>query len=201
MSRYATTLLEYLDKRLGRHTGNGPEYHFYCPACIDRTGSEANTRKFTLNLTKHKGQCWRCEFKVRDLPYLFRHINGGYVTVEENAMLRRDPPMVQTTIRAAVRDVIHPKKSNERLRYPRFPAGTKPITIENRNKMPWKRGYKYVLDRGFDFDDILRFDIHYCPKGPHANHLIFPCYQGGERVYWTTRYAGKDAPYLSLIHI
>lgn len=190
-----SSLLEYLDRRLGRHTGSGPEYHYYCPACIDRVGSESNKRRFSINLHKKVGQCWRCEFRFRDMRHLFRYINGGYVTVEETALLRRDPPIIETSLTDAIESIFYPRTAHQRLRYHRLPDSTKPLTRENQASMPWKRAHQYLKRRGYGMEEIVRFDIRYAPRGTHAGHLIFPVYQGGQRVYWTTRYAGDKPPF------
>jgi hypothetical protein len=192
------SLLSYLDKRLGRHSGNGPEYTFHCPACIDRIGSDTDKKKFALNIVRQKGQCFRCEFKFRELAHLFRYINGGFVTPEERILLRDEPPMVTTSVKKAVRDLLGGEsRKAEHLRRHRLPRGTRALAKVDVGTYPWKRGFDYWESRGFDYDDALRFDVHYCPPGAtygdldYSGYLLFPVVQDGERVYWTTRYCGK----------
>ena len=98
-------LADYLGRRLGVPSGRGAELLFYCPACIDRIGSDGDTKKFAINIDKQKGRCFRCGFKFREMEKLFRYINGGHVTPQERIILRVEPPMVLTTVRQAVRDL------------------------------------------------------------------------------------------------
>ena len=81
-------LVDYLDLRMGTHRGTGPEYQFWCPACLDRMGSESNGRKFWFNTSKMKGRCWRCNYRVGNIQRLFRYLNGGVLRREEIAFIR-----------------------------------------------------------------------------------------------------------------
>lgn len=191
------TLLGYLDHRLGRHSGNGPEYTFHCPACIDRVGSDTDKRKFAVNLVRQKGQCFRCEFKFRELAHLFRYINGGFITPEERILLRDEPPIVVESIKKTVEALLKKDRHEEEsLRQHGLPSGTRALARADTTKFPWKRALGYLERRGFDLDDALRFDVHYCSGGEYmgldySGYLLFPVMQNGERVYWTTRYCGK----------
>jgi hypothetical protein len=186
-------LIDYLDRRLGVHSGNGPEYTFYCPACIHKIGTESDRKKFAVNLVKQKGRCFRCDFKFRELAHLFRFINGGFVTIEERIMLRRDPPIVSESVSKTVASMLRKSSAKKRRRTHPLPREAKPLASQP-NEQPWKRAFFYVYEkRGFTRDDLLRFDVHFCPDGEYAGYLIFPVYQGGEQVYWTSRYAGRHA--------
>ena len=81
-------LADYLDSRLGQHSGHLPEMSWHCPACIDRQGSESSTQKLAINLEKKVGHCWRCGFKFRSLATLFRYLNGGRLRAGEIELLR-----------------------------------------------------------------------------------------------------------------
>jgi len=192
------TLLTYLDHRLGRHSGNGPEYTFHCPACIDRIGTDGDKKKFAVNLVRQRGRCFRCDFKFRDLAHLFRYVNGGFVTPQERVLLRKEPPLVVESVSKTVKELLSREVPGvESLRKHRLPRGTKPFGKVDVTQHPWKRAFTYWQSRGFDMDDALRFDVHYCPSGAtygdldYSGYLLFPVMQNGERVYWTTRYCGK----------
>lgn len=184
-------LIEYLDRRLGVHSGRGSELVFHCPVCIDRIGSEADTKKFAINIDRQRGRCFRCDYKFRDLERLFRYMNGGHVTPKERIMLAKEPPMVVTTVRQTARDLMsasHAKK--KKLRMHRMPSGAKLLDEANTLRMPCKRARKYIEQRGFTIEHAMRSQVHYCASGIYAGYLIFPVFQGGERVYWTSRYCG-----------
>jgi len=186
-------LIEYLDRRLGIHTGNGSELQFHCPACLDRLGSEGDSRKFALNIDKQKGRCFRCEFAFRSMEQLFRYMNGGNVTPQERIMLQREPPMVETSISNTVRELLCATitAKAESLKKHRLPTGAKLLDASNTQRMPFKRALRYITkERGFTLEHAMRFKTHYCARGEYAGYLIFPVYQGGELVFWTSRYCG-----------
>jgi hypothetical protein len=190
------SLIDYLDSRLGKHSGNGPEYTFHCPACSARLGSDSGKKKFAVNLVKQRGQCFRCEFKFRALEQLFRYLNGGFVTPEERILLRDDPPLVVVSVRRTVQALLRGEDDArpERLRTHRLPREAKALTEVDPKKMPWKRAVGYLRRRGFDLEDARRFDLHYCATGDYSGYIIFPVVQGGETVYWTSRYCGDKNP-------
>lgn len=197
MKRY--TILSYLDLRLGRHSGNGPEYTFHCPACIDRIGTDSDKRKFAVNLVRQKGRCFRCDFKFRNLEQLFRYINGGFIKPMERVILRKEPPLVVESVKKTVKGLLT-KTRDEASAYKRrhrLPRGTRALSKVDVTKHPWKRALAYWEKRGFDMDDAERMDVHYCPSGAtygdldYSGYLLFPAMQDDVRVYWTTRYCGR----------
>lgn len=193
--KQARTILDYLDRRLGGHAGGGPEYVFHCPACVDRLGSEGSKRKFAINLTKRRGQCFRCEFKFRDIHALFRQLNGGSLTMEERILLRDDPPIVVESVRRTVMRTFYKEHENSRaprkLRRHRLPPGFTRLDDVDTTKMPWKRAVTYLNGRGITREDITNFGIGYVSRGRYARYLVFPLTIDGELVYWTSRYTGN----------
>lgn len=192
--KMARSLLEYLDRRLGGHSGSGPEYVFSCPACIDRMGSESNKRKFAVNLNLRKGQCFRCEFKFRDIEALFRYINAGRLTIEEKILLREDPPIVVGSISATVRRILYRAGEEAKpLRACDLPREYEPLTLANVSAPNMRRAHTYLRSRHVPLKVAQRFQVGFCTKGDYRGYLIFPVIQGGRVVYWTSRFAGKHA--------
>lgn len=186
------TLIEYLTKRLGVPTGNGPEYQFYCPACIDRHGSESSKRKLGLNIVLQRGQCWRCEFKFRRLAYLFRYLNGGFLTIQEKILLKEDPPIPLESVRKTVVSLLRTGKKREApLRRRKLPDHHVQLTRANIDRPALRRAGAYLRRRKVPLERALAFQLGFCTSGEYAGYLVFPVFQGGELVYWTTRYCGK----------
>lgn len=193
--KMATSMIDYLDRRLGRHSGRGPEYQFPCPVCIDRIGSESNKRKFSINLDRRKGQCFRCEFKFRDITALFRYLNNGRITVEERILLREDPPIVVGSVSKTVRGILD-KSVNKRtkpLRPEPLPREYVALTEETRQRHALKRAHRYLDSRGVSIETVTKFQIGFCSSGDYSGYLIFPVVQGGRIVYWTNRFASRNA--------
>lgn len=190
--RIAKSMLDYLDRRLGAHAGSGPEYTYFCPACIDRIGSEANTKKFAVNIDRRKGQCFRCEFKFREIAHLFRYINGGFITPEERVLLREDPPIVVGSVRETVMRVLYgDDEENKGLRIQKLPNEYEALSAKTQRRPAFKRAHHYLEGRNVDLATIERFQVGYCPRGEYQGYLIFPVVQNGALVYWTSRYAGR----------
>ena len=193
-------LIEYLERRLGTCDVAGAEHAFYCPACYDRIGVDPPDKKFWINIVALKGHCYRCKFGFTSLEYLFKYLNGGVLRVEEIAILRREVHPPDTLLYPAVADIVsvaRDERDDEGLQAQRPPAEMIRLTPENRER-PWLRTAFKELNRRLGpkagMRLIERFQIGYCPTGRHAGHLIFPVYQGGEQVYFTTRSVHGTGP-------
>lgn len=194
-------LLEYLDERLGKHRGRGPEYSFFCPVCIDRLGSESSKRKLGINLAKGVGGCFRCGYGFRSWERLFRTINGGRLRAEEIQLLAHEVELPKTgTLRDAVSRTVRPSLSvgAHRLRNVPLPSEYRrleDIPKHERKGIRYRPAFRYLFEqRGATWDDVRRFQIGYCPLGEFARYLIFPVVQNGSIVYFTSRYVTDDPP-------
>ncbi len=196
MSRDFTGLLDYLDRRLGSHTGSGPEYQFFCPVCIDRMGDESDKRKLWVNTSKGMAVCYRCGYGARTLLSLFRMMNGGRLRIEELRIIKgtRTPPKV-SVVSELLQLFYAPDDPEEELSPVRLPREYRPLADEFVDTpLPLRNGVNYLKRRHISPAKAAAFNIGYCPTGQYAGYLVFPVWQGGEQVYFTTRYAGKVGP-------
>jgi hypothetical protein len=195
MARERPGLLDYLDKRLGSHSGTGPEYQFHCPFCIDRLGDESNDRKLWFNVVKLKGVCYRCGYGASSLRALFLSLNGGKLLMEELALLKGERQPITESITKAVIKVLYGEDEPE---VPR-----KRVAVPGETLWLWKdldeprplakHPLRYLRNvRGVDDWKIKHYRIGYCPTGTYAGYLVFPVYLGGEQVYFTTRFCGDS---------
>ena len=186
-------LLEYLERRLGTYRGNGAEKEFFCPFCIDRIGSESSSRKMWVNVANGKVFCFRCEYGAGGLRRLFLDLNGGSLRYEEIAILRGEmEPPAGLTIRQAVLEMLYADSATEKAEPQKIPDDAISLTQCKWDEPPvkLKRGIQYLKKRGVNLLTAHKFDIHFCPYGRYSGRLIFPVYQNGEQVYFTSRYAG-----------
>lgn len=174
------SLVEYLDRRLGRHTGSGPEYSWFCPACIDREGSDSATPKLHVNVDKAVGHCFRCEYGFRSFERLFRYMNGGTLSLEESRILRR------TKKRKSLREALADRRKPVKLK----PVPLPPERVDTVSTSA-ARARAYLAKRGVSKEKIDQFRIQFCPYGRYAGYLLFPISIDGEDVYFTTRFAGN----------
>lgn len=182
-------LLEYLEFRLGKAIGHGEERHFYCPFCIDRIGSESSKRKLDVNVVRLKVSCYRCEYKAGNLERLFRDLNGGTLKLEEARIIKGEitPPSKDfaKTVRLMLSGPV--RIDAERKRAESLPKEFKLLTEVKDHRLA-KLAVSYLTRRGCEPELWDRFKIGYCWDGRYACRLVFPVYQGGQVVYFTTRY-------------
>lgn len=196
MPRDFTGLLDYLDRRLGSHTGSGPEHQYFCPFCIDRMGDESDHRKLWINTTKGKAICYRCGYGAATLLALFRAMNGGRLRFEELKIIKgtRTPPRV--SVAAELLQLFYaPVEDDEEPSPVLLPREYRPLADEFEDPpLPLRNGVSYLKRRGISPAKAAVFKVGYCPTGEYAGYIVFPVCQGGSQVYFTTRYAGKVGP-------
>lgn len=184
-------LIPYLEHCLGSgRDAHGAEMEFHCPFCLDRLGDESDEPKLTVNVVEGKVHCYRCLYGARSLQRFFRDLNGGMLRMEELSLLRVEAKIPENAdLRSAVLSIFYkdqPESSRVELKCPPLPDSVVWLT-ESRLKSTIRPALDYLKGRGITPEKIARFRIGYCRFGSHAGHLIFPVYQGGEMVYWTTR--------------
>ena len=185
---FTASAMEYLSRKMGKPSGTGPEYAFDCPACLEREGSESRGKKFHWNVAREKGHCFRCEFKVGSLDHLLVYLTRGRLGIQERILLRRDPPIVTGTVRKSVYSIFN--RAPDRpvaLRPQQLPAAYVRLDPEVVRQIPYRRAWDYLQGRKVSMDTVLRYEIGYCTEGRYQGYLIFPIYQDGVQVYWTSR--------------
>lgn len=184
------TLVEYLDFRLGSHAGNGPEYRWFCPVCIDRIGSESSKQKLHVNTERGVGHCYRCEYKFRRFEDLFRMLNNGVLRLEEARLIRREVRLPSNVAADAVATVLnHEPDRSVKLKPVLVPRDAFPLW-ERKNPL-LNRPLAYLRGRGITDEQIERHRISYCAGGRYAGYLVFPVFQKHAQVYFTTRFVGQ----------
>mgnify|MGYP001559326280 CR=1 FL=1 len=183
----------YLDRRLGRHSGRGPEYVWWCPACIDRVGSESRYPKLNINVVVGIGHCFRCGFAFGGLEKLFRYINNGALRIEEARLLRRDVELDQRGAVASVMRVVEHAPKVDAARPVGLPEEYVPLW-ERPVPVGCHRALRYCYERGLTDEAIEEHAVGTCATGRYAGYLVFPVIQRGEVAYFTTRFAGQRTP-------
>lgn len=182
----------YLDRRLGVHSGHKPELLWPCPACIDRRGSESQKPKLAVNIDKRVGHCWRCGFSFRSLAVLFRYMNGGKLFSEEIDLLHKStPPPPRSDLKATVFGIMLNNQGEEAILRP-VPLPSEMLRLADESDASCGLAHRYLKERGVLGLDVVDFNIGYCSTGRYAKRLIFPIYQGGRCVYFTTRSVEGD---------
>ena len=190
-------LLKYLEKRLGKAVPNGDELQFHCPYCMDRTGSESDEPKLWVNPLKGAVWCFRCEKGFNGYEGFFKSLNQGILDAEGAALCSGEQKPT-SNLKGALRASLRPTAINPaqvaKLKPQPLPTGYLALTKADVGSLPRRQGYKYLSSRGISIETAELFHIGYCPIGERAGHLIFPVYQNGVCVYWTTRLTHNEGP-------
>lgn len=164
------------------------------PFCIDRMGSESTKRKMNFNIEKVAFHCWRCEYGKSNLERFFRDLNGGVLRIVEAALIRGEirPPKAKNLV-AQIAKMIYVDEKVKALRSVKLPPEMESLTQCQWDDPPLrlKRAIRYLKERGTGPASVHKFKIGYCPTGRYAQRLVFPVFQGGKQIYFTTRFAGK----------
>lgn len=189
------SLIDHLDKLLGAHGGTGPNYEYHCPFCADRRGDESPHKKLRVNPDKGKAMCFRCEYAAGSMETLLKAVRRGKLTSEDKLALEgrvehipvariRDEILVRFYAHSRV-DALRPVPLPKLTMYP----------MRNGPTFQCQSGFAYLRQRGCDEALALtlakKHDLHYAWAGDYACRIVFPVWQGGKVVYFTTRFCGN----------
>lgn len=140
----------------------GTDAVYFCPNC------KHYKRKFEINLTTGKYNCWVCNFKGLSLKSLFKKMRASpeyYLILGEVEQMHSDkkewnfefekPPEIQ---------IIN-----------QLPSEFKPLAIPS-NTRHYNLALKYLLSRNITKYDILRYNIGYCDVGEYQYRIVIPSY-------------------------
>jgi len=195
-------LIEYVDQRIGDHTGAWPEFQWFCPFCLDRVGNESTQRKLRLNATAGKAICFRCGYACDGWEKLLRDINGGKLLSNEAELLAGEVRLPEAG--GSIRDELLVRfyaagERNDRKLRP-VPLPKEYIALAGQEKrVIFRQAFRYLTlprpkGRAIPADQLpallTKHRIGYCLCGEYANRIVFPVHQSGKQVYFTTRYCG-----------
>ena len=171
-------LVDLVDRVLGKgkRTSKGNQ-SYHCPFC------NHHKPKLEINFTENKKcdnpwHCWVCDKRGRKLRTLFKQIDASPEHKKElkNLIKSRDWVHEEITISSQVE----------------LPQEYLPI-LDNDNILA-KHALNYLKKRNLTEEDILKYNIGYCERGPYSNMLIIPSYNSeGKLNYFTSRSFKKDA--------
>jgi hypothetical protein len=171
-------LVDLVDRVLGKgkRTSKGNQ-SYHCPFC------NHHKPKLEINFTENKKcdnpwHCWVCDKRGRKLRTLFKQIDASPEHKKElkNLVKSRDWVREEITISSQVE----------------LPQEYLPI-LDNDNILA-KHALNYLKKRNLTEEDILKYNIGYCERGPYSNMLIIPSYNSeGKLNYFTSRSFKKDS--------
>lgn len=138
----------------------GTEGLYKCPFC--------NHHKKKLQIHYELGQynCWVCNTKGRSLITLLKklkvtdpNIYSKFKINKNNVLIKRNDQTQEIPDKELVS----------------LPKEFKPLYIK-REDPDYKHAVRYLFKRGLTVQDILKYRIGYCDKGPYSGMVIIPSY-------------------------
>lgn len=160
----------------GKRTARGNQ-SYSCPFC------KHPTPKLEVNFTKtkegfHYWHCWHCDVKGKKIGLLFKKLGVSNEIKQELKKIVEFEGDYQESIPSVA--VALPKEF-------------KPLIGDTSN---WaKQAKAYLKSRNIDKDDVEKYNMGYCDRGPYSKMIIVPSYDSeGKLNYFTGRSFEKE-PY------
>ena len=179
--------LSILNNILGRYYRSNGEHLFQCPYC------NHHKNKFSVNIEKNVYKCWICDARGKNIFRVIRKF-GDFKQQERWKELsgnREDLSQINFLFEAQNKE----QKSEEILE---MPDGFRSLTRSSGNRSH-KKALNYLLSRGIDKADILKWKMGFCDSGQFKGRIIIPSFnRDGNLNYFIARtYAENYKRYLN----
>ncbi len=173
--------LDILRDILGASTKVGNEYLYKCPFC------NHHKKKLSVNLTKNKFKCWICD-RAGGIHRLVKRLG----TFLQQQKWKELTGIVEVTeFEKIILQQQLPEQPSEEtdLQLPE-----EFVSLCNLNTtLVSTQAKNYLLNRGIEKQDILRWKIGFCPSGEYENRIIVPSFNNDGKVnYFVGRTYTKD---------
>lgn len=164
--------LDVLVQHLGIHKQMaGNNLYFHCPSC------QHHNNKLTVNLDKSVYNCWHCGLKGRSFVYLLR-LAGAIKPNQYRNLFEEDKK------NSDIDNLFDEQRDVEEKKTLSLPSKYQPL-FNNVNKMFFQPAVNYLINRGVQKDDFIRYDIHYSIGD---QRVLFPSYDDAEQLnYYVCR--------------
>lgn len=162
--------LAFLERILGKakYHHNTNEAEFFSPFC------DHHKRKLTINLSTDKWQDWVSGKNGKKLLYVIKEAGGSTEDIQEYLDKHKAKNVVVSSRLSEVPNVALPKEYE--------------ALINCKNSILGRKAYNYLLGRGIEEEDVLRYKIGIAIDGDYAGRIVFPSFCKKGRVnFFTTR--------------
>lgn len=160
---------------LGSYRRISSEILFFCPSC------QHHKQKLSVNIDKNAFKCWVCDYRGKNIRRLVRRF-GTY-----SQLSRWDQISGRVDYDKFTEDLFADNKETEKPQKLKLPDAFESLSNP---KLPFtaNRAYKYLLSRGIDKYDILRWKMGYCLTGEYRNRIVVPSFdEDGDINYFVSR--------------
>ena len=168
MSKFSVITL--LESVLGKGKINSNDnVAFHCPFC------HHNKKKLECNIVTQYWHCWVCNAAGRKLAVLFRKLNVQREKIAKLVNLLDDVEY-------------KPTKTTTDTPILNLPANFRPLWKLDKLSPQYRNAVYYLKKRNIGIQDILKYRIGYCRKGPYSGKIIIPSYDAnGSLNYFVAR--------------
>jgi len=163
-------LLELLESVLGRGRKKaGDNYAFWSPFINHQKPKlEVNIQLNSEGL--NPWHCWVSDEKGKTIRSLFIKLKvSKEVWDEHNSIFKRKYKYAEQSLKYNPNEVVE------------LPKEYKPLWVES-NSIVYKHALNYLLRRGLQLSDIIKYNIGYCTEGEYAEKIIIPSYDSNGRL-------------------
>ena len=152
--------LDVLSQYLGSYkTMAGGNHYFECPGC------RHHNKKLTIQIEKNVFSCFHCEIRGRSFLYLLKLAGASNLSQYKELFNEKKQINLEDI------DLIFGKKEVRKNKLT-LPKGYSSL-FRNIEKHFYKPAVEYLLKRGLEKEDILKYDIYYSIS---EQRVLFPSY-------------------------
>lgn len=163
----------------GRHSlsSSGKNISVTCPICLEK-GKVTNKKKLSICLETGIYHCWVCESKGANIGKLaIKYSNFTDIAKNIFGLYRKSESL------SDIKEEVIPLT---------LPSDFELLSC-SLNKRAVKPYVRYLLQRGFDFDDLLKFRVGFSNEYGYKNRVIFPSFDSNQNLnYFIARSIDKD---------
>ena len=177
--------LKILTDVLGSYRRSNDEYLFHCPYC------NHHKKKMSVNFSLNAFKCWICDQRGKNIYRMVRKFGNYKQRQQYLELIGRLDLSEFDKIFNEINDV----EERQVIDLP-----DEFISLCNKYlPLSSKRPLDYLLSRGIEKSDILKWKIGYCDKGKYGGRVIIPSFNSdGDINYFIARsYVGHTRRYLN----
>ena len=166
-------LIQLIDKVLnskGQSLSKTNEYMWWSPFVTH------HKPKLQVNIQTGKWHCWVSNQGGHNLYQLFKKVGAGYQDFKELNTLLGDTSFYQ-------------KDTDKKSEVVQLPQECKSLSDPFDTSIIKEHAIRFLRKRGFNSEDIARYNLGYCSEGSYNNRIIIPSYDSNGKLNY---FVGRD---------
>jgi DNA primase len=169
MSQLVINILDKALKSKGQTLKKTNEYMYWSPF------TQHHKPKLQVNIQTGKWHCWVSNQGGHNLFQLLKQVGAPRELYKELS------EAVGTTYYTS-------EKKDDKQTILNLPKEAKPLW-NGGDSLQKLHALKFVMERGLDMSDIIRYNLHYCLSGEYQNRIIIPSYDSNGQLNY---FVGRD---------